>query len=297
MFTYNYAESGRGAGALTPLQIIGLPNATDFRTVGLAYDAATSALFVASHAQAGPRIEVFRLDLDAMTATHARTLTHPLLRSPNAMALLGNHEVYVSNDHYFSTRTWPVLANAEMYLTLPIASVVHLVLDPADYSIRSARVVARVPFANGIARLNDTTLAVASSSAGTVRFYAVAADRSLTFTKQIALPFLPDNLARKDTSTLLIAGHPHLPSLALFAESRHVCNDPAVLAAASDKQKDFCVNVPGLSWVAEWSEEHGLRSLFVESVYGTSTTALWDGEAGFGLITGLYEKGLFTWRA
>lgn len=280
------------------MRIIGFPNATDFHTLGLEFDEATSTLFVTNHAQAGPRIEVFKLDLDACTATHAKTLTHPLITMPNSMQLLGGHELYVSNDHYFTTRDSPLLAKVETYLALPLASVVHLALDPTDHSVQAARVVARQAFANGVALLNETTLAVASSSAGAVHLYAVgAADRSLTHSRQIALPFLPDNVEAKDDGTLLITGHPHLPSLAKFAESRHVCNDDEVLAAASEEEKVMCASTPGLSWVAEWSEEHGLRSIFVESIYGSSATTVWDGKAGFGLIAGLYEKGLFTWRA
>ncbi|OAA74679.1 Six-bladed beta-propeller, TolB-like protein [Akanthomyces lecanii RCEF 1005] len=296
LFAYNYATSGPGAGNLTPFQIIGFPNATDFHTLGLEFDEATSTLFVTNHAQAGPRIEIFRLDLDALTATHAATLTHPLITIPNSIQLLGSHELYVSNDHYFTTREAPLLSKIETYLALPLASVVHLALDPTDYTVQSARVVARQAFANGVALLNDSTLAVASSSAGAVQLYTVDADRSLTRSRQITLPFLPDNVEIKDGRTLLITGHPHLPSLAKFAQSRHVCNDPEVLAAASDEERAMCASTPGLSWVAEWSEEHGLRSIFVESIYGSSATTLWDGKAGFGLIAGLYEKGLFTWR-
>ncbi|OAA48033.1 Six-bladed beta-propeller, TolB-like protein [Beauveria brongniartii RCEF 3172] len=301
LFAYNYATSGAGAGALTPFKIIGFPGVGDFRALGLEIDEPTSTLFVTSHAQAGPRIEVFHLDLDRFTATHAATLTHPLLNQPNSIQLLGGggggHELYVSNDHYFTARKTPVLAKIETLLGLPFASVVHVSLDPVDYAVQSARVVARLPFANGVALVNETTLAVASSSGGAVHLYRVGADRSLTLTTKITLPFLPDNVELKDGKTLLITGHPHLPSLAAIAQSRHVCNDAELLAAAaSDEEKEACAKAIGLSWVAEWSEEQGLRNVFVESIYGSSTTTVWDGEAGFGLTTGLYEKGLFTWR-
>ncbi|KAJ2972754.1 hypothetical protein NQ176_g6973 [Zarea fungicola] len=61
-------------------------------------------------------------------------------------------------------------------------------------------------------------------------------------------------------------------------------------------QKRRCEEGTNLSWVTEWSEEEGLRSLFVESIYGSSATTVFDKEAGFGLIAGLYAKGLFIWR-
>lgn len=110
------------------------------------------------------------------------------------------------------------------------------------------------------------------------------------------VPFSPDNIEIKDDRTLLIAGHPHVPSLGKYAVSRHVCRDAARLAAADEEQKETCRSFGGLSAVAEWSEEGGLRSRFVESIYGTSATALWDETAKFGLIAGLYGDGIFTWR-
>ncbi|KAJ6781859.1 hypothetical protein PWT90_08920 [Aphanocladium album] len=296
LYAYNYAASGPGAGELTQFKIIGFPNATDFHTLGLEFDEATSTLFVTNHAQAGARIEVFKLDLDKFTATHVKTLTHPLITTPNSIQLLGSHEFYVSNDHYFTTRQSILLSKIEAYLALPISNVLHLTLDPATYEIKTVDVAARLAFANGVVLLNETTLAVASSSAGVVYLYHVEADKSLTYQKQIVTPFLPDNVELKDEKTLLISGHPHLPSLAKFAESRHICNEPEVLATASEEEKELCAKSPGLSWVAEWSEEQGLRNIFVESIYGSSATSLFDSKAGFGLIAGLYEKGLFTWR-
>lgn len=298
LFAYNYATSGPGAGALTTIKIVGLPNATDFHTLGLEYDEATSMLFVTNHAQAGPRIEIFKLDLDAFVATHVRTLIHPLLRIPNSIQLLhGGRELYVSNDHHFTTRDHPLLSKLETYLGPPIASIVHLALDPADsYAIKTARVVARQAFANGVALLNDTTLAAASSSGAAVHLYNIEADRALTHKAKIDVPFLPDNVEIKDDKTLLITGHPHIPTLTKFAASRHICNNPERLAAATDKEKHVCETNTGLSWASEWSEENGLRHLFVESTYGSSATTLYDTEHKFGLIAGLYAKGLFTWR-
>lgn len=297
LFAYNYAASGPGAGELTPIKIVGFPNATDFHTLGLEYDEPTSTLFVTNHAQAGPRVEIFKLDLSTFVATHVQTLVHPLITIPNSIQLLGSHELYLSNDHYFPSRLHPILSKLETFLGFPWATVVHLTLDTADYSVKTARVVARQAFANGVVLFEGgRTLAVASSSGGAVHLYDVAADRSLALRKKIYLPYLPDNVELKDDSTLLITGHPHMPTLTKWVESRHICHDDEALAAASEDQKRRCEEGTNLSWVTEWSEEGGLRSLFVESIYGSSATTVFDKEAGFGLIAGLYAKGLFTWR-
>lgn len=118
-------------------------------------------------------------------------------------------------------------------------------------NIKRATVAARLALANGVTLLDQTTLALTSSSGGFVNLYSVKADKPLTYKKQIMLSFMPDSLELKDDNTMLITGHPHLPSLAKFAESRHICNETDVLAAASGEDKKMCAKPSGLSWVAQ----------------------------------------------
>lgn len=262
----------------------------------MAYDEESSTLFAANHAAAGPRIEVFSLDLDRLVATHAGTIQHPLIHGPNSMALVSSRELYVSNDHYFLARQSTLLARTESFLGLALGTVVHVKLSgdkPAD--VQEARVVARAAFANGVEMLNSTAVAVASTSRSAVYLYERRPDGSLTYRSSVPVPFLPDNLSLHG-GKLLIAGHPHFPSLVKFTVTRHVCNDASELAKADEAMRKYCTAGKATSWVAEWSEADGLKSLYTGTEYPTSVTAARDSKRGVGIISGLYAKGILVWR-
>ncbi|KAG5941785.1 hypothetical protein E4U53_007363 [Claviceps sorghi] len=298
LYVYDYKDaSAPDADALKQVELLGFPGKDDFHTLGLALDEATGTLFAVSHARAGPRIERFALDLDARTATHTGTIRHPLLHAPNSVAVLGAHELYVTNDHFFVATASRLLSRLETLLALPLGSVVHVKLrDDAREPIASARVVARAPFANGIALLNTTTVAVAACSRGAIYLYEMHGPASLAFKTSFSVPFLPDNLSVHG-GKLYVAGHPHFPSLAKFTHTRHVCNEPAALDKATRPVTEYCRRGEAApSWVVEWSEDGGSRNLYVGTEYPSSATAAKDPGRGVGVVCGLYAKGILVWR-
>lgn len=298
LYVYDYRDASLPeAESLKTVELVGFPGRADFHTLGLAYDEATSTLFAASHAQAGSRIERFKLDVDRLVATHTGTIQHPLIHAPNSIAIVSPDELYVTNDHHFLARNTKLLAKAETFLALPLGSVVHVKLLDGDRTpqVGDVRIVERLSFPNGIELLNDTTLAVASTTRRAIYLYEIQRDRSLEPRSTIHLPYLPDNLSVHG-GKLLVAGHPHFPSLAKFSESRHVCNYPEVLGAAGADKREYCESGLAPSWAGEWSEHAGLRILYVGTEYPTSATAARDARRGVGIITGLYAKGILVWR-
>lgn len=281
-------------------------------------DEDTGTLFVANHRRSnGPAIEVFKLDISAATATHIRTVEHRLIHGPNSIAVVSDTEFYVTNDHYFLIKDYPKLAMLETYLAPPLGSVVHVKLasrSGGDEEKVEASVVARLPYANGIEFLNTTTIAIASTSNAAVYLYTVAPQSSdggakvhkppkLSYTgTKIRLPFLPDNLSIASSprrKTLLVAGHPHVPSTVKYAKTRHICNDPVELQVmATAKQKRYCEeDATATSWVSEWDPATGeLRHLYSGTEYPSSATAARDNARGVGIVAGLYAKGLLVWR-
>ena len=299
LYLYDYKDGSLAdSEALRRIETVGFAGSADFHTLGIAYEPETSTLYATNHARAGgARIEVFDLDLDGLRAVHTGSLQHPLLHAPNAIKALGAGELYVTNDHRFPAATWGLLSRLETMLGPPLGSVVHVKLSPGGGGVEEARVVARVPFANGVELLNSSTLAVSATNRAAVYLLDVAGDGSLAFRSQIRLPFLPDNLSLTRGGTLLIAGHAHLPSIARFTATRHVCNDAAELARATDDMRRYCeTEAAAPSWVAEWSEADGLRSVYVETEYPSSATAARDDGRGVGIVAGLYAKGLLVWR-
>ncbi|CCE35075.1 uncharacterized protein CPUR_02003 [Claviceps purpurea 20.1] len=299
LYIYDYKDaSAPDAEALKQVELLNFPGKNDFHTLGLAFDEETSTLFAVSHAKAGSRIERFTLDLDRLTATHTGTIQHALINAPNSIAIINSNELYVTNDHYFVARKFKLLSKIETWFGLPLGSVVHVKLrqEKTGLAAASVRVVARAAFANGISILNKTTVAVAACSRGSVNLYHVQRDASLTFKTSFPVSFAPDNLSLHG-GKLYIAGHPHLPSLIKFTLTRHICNEPAKLEKASSRLKRYCQSEKTApSWVAEWSEEEGLKSLYVGTEYPSSATAAKDPSRGVGIVSGLYAKGIMVWR-
>ncbi|KAL1877447.1 hypothetical protein Daus18300_002433 [Diaporthe australafricana] len=301
LYAYNYGNvSLPDDEALKRIEVIGFDS--ELRTIGFEYHEPSSTLFVTNHGRQGSRIEQFHLDLEALTATHIATIAHRLINIPNSIAAVGDSEFYVTNQHYFTSREHPLLWAVETYLAPPLASIVHVRILPNGTV--DAAVVARQAYPNGIVLLNDTTLAVAATSQRTVNLYAVSqpaaqaqAHPTLKLESSFWLPFLPDNLAvSKSDGALLVAGHPHLPSLGKFARSRRICHRPDVLEEQGQEARDMCASVGAASWASEWTPEAGVEHIYAGWEYPTAASVVRDRERGVGILAGLYAKGLLVWR-
>ncbi|KAI0011923.1 putative paraoxonase [Xylariaceae sp. FL0662B] len=304
LYAYDYkTATAPDSESLNRLKIVDYEYGEDFHTLGMAYNEATSTLFVVNHREEQMAVEMFKLDLASFTAKHLGSIQHPLLHTPNSIAVINDHELYITNDHYFSIRKHPFLAVAETYLHPPLASVVHVDISPllenTGNSV-SASIVARLPFANGIAILNETTVAVASTSTAAVYLYRVDgagnSPPTWTYASQIRLPFLVDNLKRSRDGALFAAGHPNPAALARFAHSRHICNEAGALEAADASMRNFCDTYRAGSWVARWTEAGGVEHLYADVEFPTSCTAAFDAERRTGIVSGLYAKGILVWR-
>jgi hypothetical protein len=311
LYVYDYKNTDASDDeALKPLEFVDFDFQSDFHSLGMAYDESTSTLLVASHRHDAPTVEMFRLDLKKNTATHLRSIQHRLLHGPNSIVLVNEHEFYVTNNNHFLVRNHPVLNQIEVYLGLPGGTVVHVdispVLEDPKASVQ-ANVVARVSFANGIELLNETTAVVASSSKARVYFFTIDKPNNkkpgsssppifTPLSQTLKVPFLPDNLSVSKDGALMIAGHPHIPSLGKFAKSRHICNAPEELAKADEEMQEMCRTFAAPSWAARWTEEGGLENLYADVDYPSSATAARDPDRKMGIISGLYAKGILVWR-
>lgn len=133
------------SSVLTPFELVTFPHADDFHPLGIELDVDAETLYVVSHAQAGSCIEVFRVDLSTARLTYVETIRHPLIQAPNSIVSLGDGRLYVTNDHKFRARVAPVLAKVETFSGFPGGTVVYIETQRPE----TAKVVARVPFANG----------------------------------------------------------------------------------------------------------------------------------------------------
>ncbi|KAI0160614.1 putative paraoxonase [Xylariaceae sp. FL1272] len=294
LYLYDYSK----VDELLHLKFVNFKHQTNFHTLGMAYDEHTSTLFVANHRRNDhAAIEMFKLDLDHRTATHLGSIQHRLIHGPNSIALINDHELMVTNNNHFLFKDHWLLNRIETYLALPLGSVVHvdfaaLLKDP--HASVDAKVIARLPFANGIEMVNETEFAVASSSLGSVHMFDLTTSKELS---RFTLPFHPDNLSKSSDGALFIAGHPHMPTLAAFTKSRHICNDPNELSKADTRTQEACKTSSAPSWAVKWTEAGGVEHLYASIEYPSSATVVFDATNRKGVIAGLYAKGILVWDA
>lgn len=286
LYLYRYRDSSNLSISL--IQLREYSSASQFHPLGLGYDEASSTLLVSNHHFDGPRIEMFRLEISSYppVAQHIRTIVQPLIRSPNSIVALNEHEFYFTNDHHFLMKTNAYLSMLETYAALPLGGIVHVMVNN-DSSV-TARVVANLAYPNGLTLLNASTLAVALTDSCKVKLFDINNDRSLVSIADIKVPFMPDNLSSEPNGVLLISGHPHPPSLERLVKHRSQC--------LKTHQAPNCDKSKAPSAVSEWTERDGLRSLYLSAAeYSSSSTAVRDPELRTGIITGLYEEGILVW--
>ncbi|KAF2132412.1 calcium-dependent phosphotriesterase [Dothidotthia symphoricarpi CBS 119687] len=275
--------------ALKRLSLSDYADPVDFHPLGIEFDAATSTLYVINHSRySGSVIEVFQVSVESAVAKHVQTFKHPLVNTPNSIHSLGDGKLLVTNDHYMRAAVSPVLSKIETFSGISGGSVVYTdIHNPND-----TRVVARVPFANGIAMFNSTTVAVASSSLPGIYFYTIDLDHRLALQRYVRTPVGVDNLSVDSDGKLLVAGHPFAFSLMKVSKGRPNC----VLDGNEAEKKACECSAP--SWAAEWSEKEGLKELYKNSSeeFCSSSTVVRDVNRNVGIISGLYEKGVFVFR-
>jgi arylesterase / paraoxonase len=266
----------------------------DFHPLGIEYQPASQTITILNLASSASRIETFKLFASETAANFLRTLEHPQLSAPNSVVAIGDTEYLITNDHYFSARSGSALTTLETYLGVPGGGIVYVKYDSSTADKPSVvKSLARLNFANGVALLNETTVAVASSGLASVSLYTISKlagelAPKLTYYREVHVPFHADNLSVDGNGKLLIAGHPHAPSTEEVAKNAARCN------SGTDQAKEHCGH-HAPSGIAEWSEQAGLKTLYLGFDYESSTTALRDVGRQVGLAVGLYAKGVMTW--
>ena len=348
LWLYDIGDAGARPRRIT---LEGYPEAHDFHPLGLDVypsqqqpenDQPYSNLFVVNHARNGSTIEQFVLSWDAPDcARWVRTLSGPDLVAPNALALTSPTSFYLTHDHRF-TRRLPgmlgkILPVTESVLALPLGWTTHVTLtDDTPPSSSSSGThqstthtttiaASRIPFANGVAISPDgAQVAIASTSLCEILFYARASDDNdddnngaatpLSLRARVPTPFAPDNIMFDSRGSLIVAGHPHFPSLVAVAANQTGAHAPswvvsitpaprltdAKARAEEGEQRrghvwDVGVPVPASRKVPP-VPGYEMRTLYQSdgSAFSSSSTALRDAETGVLYIVGLYEEGLMV---
>ncbi|PSK60627.1 Guanine nucleotide-exchange factor SEC12 [Elsinoe australis] len=289
LYLYDYANRHSTNEELKQIKLMDYPDAgKDFHPLGIEYHAPSNRIFVVNLSKGRTRIEVFKLHLAESAATFIQSVRHVHLPSPNSIHAISENELYVTNDHYFPNRQNYILNQIETFGALPISSIDKVTFSGSKVEVQT---MARQPFPNGIAKLNDTSFAVSSTSSGSVRIYHVD-EKSGKWTQKesIDVPMMPDNLSVDDQGTLFITGHAHPTSIISYAKTRAECN------SAQGRQTEKCKTATSPSMVLSWTRHGGLKDIYTDDKYGAACTAVRDAEAKIGIVSSLYDRGLLVWK-
>lgn len=116
-------------------------------------------------------------------------------------------------------------------------------------------------------------------------------NHDLKFKRIVRTETAVDNLSVDSAGTLLLAGHPSALELMKVSKGRPSCNPGSEIQA----ERDAC-ECKAPSWTAQWTEKEGLKTLYKGYDFCTSSTMVRDAERGWGMITGLYDRGVMVFR-
>jgi arylesterase/paraoxonase len=159
------------------------------------------SLFVVNHEDSRHRIEIY--DLRDGQLIHRKSITDPMLISPNDIVAVGPDQFYVSNDHRYTTGMMQVLEN---YLQLKLSNVVYY------DGKRFGEVAAGIGYANGINVSDDgKILYLCAVTEGALHIYnRDIASGKLKLREKLDLGTGVDNIEIDSNGGLWIGAHPQL---------------------------------------------------------------------------------------
>ncbi|UCH22196.1 MAG: SMP-30/gluconolactonase/LRE family protein [Deltaproteobacteria bacterium] len=207
----NAGKPGRGGiyaydlKAVDPILVNLTPDAgQDFQPHGISLyvdDGGQDALFVVNHEGGEHLIEIY--DINNERLSHRKTLSDPMLVSPNDLVAVGPDKVYISNDHHYASG---FLRSLEDYLKLRMSTVIYY-----DGS-RFVKAASGIGYANGINAGSDgRTIYLAAVTELSLHIYdRQTATGKLVLKEKIKLGTGADNIEIDKEGGLWIGAHPKL---------------------------------------------------------------------------------------
>ncbi|KAI1777336.1 calcium-dependent phosphotriesterase [Hypoxylon cercidicola] len=141
--------------------------------------------------KAASRIELFVHTVGSNTAEHLRSISHPLIRTPNDLLALSEHEFLVTNDHYYRDG-FMRLVEEMSYLSW--TDVVHVRLDDAANASASVSLNS-IPTNNGLGWGPNQQVLISNPVGGDLYFSRLEGgyNKTLSVTHSIRADGVVDN--------------------------------------------------------------------------------------------------------
>ncbi|KAI0196415.1 serum paraoxonase/arylesterase family protein [Astrocystis sublimbata] len=144
-----------------------------------------------TEAKAASQIELFVHTVGSDAAQHLRTIAHPLIRTPNDLLAISEHEFLVTNDHYY--RDGHMRTVEELFRLQSWTDIVHVRFD--EEKIDAAVVLDSIPTNNGLGWGPDQQVVIGDALGGYVYFASLPGDenRTMTVSHRHAVDCVVDN--------------------------------------------------------------------------------------------------------
>ncbi|KAI0004435.1 calcium-dependent phosphotriesterase [Xylariaceae sp. FL0662B] len=165
--------------------------------------------------KAASRIELFVHTTGSNTAKHLRSISHPLIRTPNDLFALSEHEFLVTNDHHYRDGHKRVLL--EDIARQKWTDVIHVSLEDDDQVVATVSLNS-IATTNGLGRGPNQQILISNALGGALYFATLPPEKNktLSISHSVQTERLIDNpsyfsdpyagLDGKDYSGYLLAG-------------------------------------------------------------------------------------------
>jgi hypothetical protein len=144
--------------------------------------------------KAASQIELFVHMVGSKTATHVRSITHPLIRTPNDVLAISETEFLVTNDHYY--RDGPLRLAEELVRGLQSwTDLIHVRLDDDSDTVDAAVALNSVATNNGLGWGPDGQVVISDAAGGHVYFASLpgAENRTMSISHRVPVDCVVDN--------------------------------------------------------------------------------------------------------
>jgi len=199
----------------------------DFHPHGISvYEKGEGAFIMAvvNHSQKGHAIEIFEYGDAGLS--HEKTITDPLLISPNDLVFINETQMYITNDHGNSSEWGKTI---EEYLQLTRSNVVFY--DGNEFTIA----IKKLGYANGINVSKDGNILYVAETVGKkISEYAINnKSKELTFIKSTDFNSGVDNIELDKEGNLWIGSHPKLLTFTRHAKNSEILSPSQVFKVSS----------------------------------------------------------------
>ncbi|KAI1502017.1 serum paraoxonase/arylesterase [Biscogniauxia marginata] len=148
-----------------------------------------------TEAKTASRIELFVHTVGSKTAEHLRSISHPLIWTPNDILALSEREFLVTNDHHYLEGPMRVAEQAAIILNRGWTNLAHVILED-DGAVNATVALDSIPTNNGLGWGPDGRQVLISDATGGGIYFADPPDpatRRVAVSHRVQTPAVVDN--------------------------------------------------------------------------------------------------------